>query len=130
MSKKMTPHEGGGNQLLARSALVGGALGFYFGFFFRPAREPNLLIALGLALLVTLVYSGIKIYRERPSLGALLKSAGGTFLKAILLLTLLELRHPLYDYGGRMAVTFFMTLMGVLAGLLYGYDQMRQGGQS
>ena len=112
MSKKMTS-----SQLLTRYALTGGALGFYFGFFFRPAREPNLLFILGLALLITLVMSGIKLYRERPSVGALLKSAAGTLLKAILFLILLELRHPVYDYGGRVAVTIFMTLMGVLGGL-------------
>lgn len=125
MTKKMT-----GNQLLTRYALTGGALGFYFGFFFRPARQPNLLFVLGLALLITLVMTGIKLYRERPSLPDLLKSAAGTFLKAILFLILLELRHPVYDYGGRMAVTIFMTLMGVLAGLWYAYDQMRRRGES
>lgn len=125
MSKKMTR-----NQLLTRSALVGGALGFYFGFFFRPARQPNLLVALGLAILIALVMSGIKVYRERPSLPILLKSAAGTFLKAILFLILLELRHPVYDYGGKVAVTLFMTLMGVLTGLWYAYDQMRQREQS
>ena len=125
MSKKMTS-----SQLLTRYALTGGALGFYFGFFFRPAREPNLLFILGLALLITLVMSGIKLYRERPSVGALLKSAAGTLLKAILFLILLELRHPVYDYGGRVAVTIFMTLMGVLGGLWYAYDQMRQREQS
>ena len=130
MMKKMTPREGGGNQLLTRYALTGGALGFYFGFFFRPAREPNLLFVLGLAILITLVMTGIKAYRERPSLVALLKSAAATFLKAALFLILLDLRHPVYDYGGRVAVTIFMTLMGVLGGLWYAYDQMRQREES
>jgi hypothetical protein len=125
MSKKTT-----GNQLLTRSVLTGGAIGLYFGFFFRPAREPNLLFVLGLAILISLVMTGIKAYRERPSLVVLLKSAAGTFLKAILFLTLLELRHPVYDYGGRMAVTIFMTLMGMAAGFLYAYDQMRNREQS
>ena len=130
MMKKMTPREGGGNQLLTRYALTGGALGFYFGFFFRPAREPNLLFVLGLAILITLVMTGIKAYRERPSLAALLKSAAATFLKAALFLILLELRHPVYNYGGRVAVTIFMTLMGVLGGLWYAYAQMRQREES
>ena len=114
MTKKMTR-----NQLLTRYALTGGALGFYFGFFFRPARQPNLLFALGLALLITLVMTGINIYRKRPSLPSLLKLAAGTFLKAILFLILLELRHPVYDFGGKAAVTIYMTLMGVLGGLWY-----------
>ena len=50
MAKKMTT-----NQLLTRYALTGGAIGLYFGFFFRPAREPNLWFALLLAGLVVVV---------------------------------------------------------------------------
>ncbi len=123
MTKKITK-----NQLLTRYALTGGALGLYFGFFFRPARQPSLLFALGLALLIMLVTMVIQIFRERPSLSKLLKSAAVTFLKASLFLILLELRHPVYDYGGKVAVTFFMTIMGALAGLYYAYDQIRQKG--
>lgn len=125
MTKKMTS-----NQLLTRYAITGGAIGLYFGLFFRPAREPNLLFVLGLAILITLVMTGIKLYKERPSLAGLLKLAAATFLKAILFLILLELRHPVYDYGGKVAVTIFMTLMGALAGLWYAYDQLRQRRQS
>lgn len=125
MTKKITK-----NQLLTRYALTGGALGLYFGFFFRPARQPSLLFALGLALLIMLVTMVIQIFRERPSLSKLLKSAALTFLKASLFLILLELRHPVYDYGGKVAVTIFMTLMGALAGLYYAYDQIRQKGAS
>lgn len=121
MSKKLTT-----NQLLTRYTLTGGALGLYFGFFFRPARQPSLIFALGLALLITLVMVVIKAFRERPSLPTLLKAAFLTFLKASLFLILLELRHPVYDYGGKVAVTVFMTLMGALAGLYYAYDLMRQ----
>jgi hypothetical protein len=121
MSKKLTT-----NQLLTRYALTGGALGLYFGFFFRPARQPSLLFALGLAILIAVVMTGIKLFRERPSLLELLKSAVSTFLKAGLFLILLELRHPVFNYGGRVAVTVFMTLMGALAGLWYAYDQIRQ----
>lgn len=121
MSKKLTT-----NQLLTRYTLTGGAIGLYFGFFFRPAREPNLLFVLGLAILISVVMTGIKAFKERPSLWALLKSAVFTFLKATLFLVLLELRHPVYDYGGRVAVTVFMSLMGALAGLWYAYEEIRQ----
>lgn len=114
---------------LSRYALTGGALGLYFGLFFRPARQPSLLFALGLAILIALVITGIKGFRERPSLTVLLKTAAATFLKAALFLILLELRHPVYAWGGKVAVTIFMTLMGALAGLWYGYGQLRQRGQ-
>ncbi|MDX1414650.1 MAG: hypothetical protein R3293_10695 [Candidatus Promineifilaceae bacterium] len=125
MSQKLTT-----NQLLTRYAITGGAIGFYFGFFFRPARQASLFVAIGLAILITVVMTGIKIYRDRPSLSALVKAVVFTFLKACLFLILLEMRHPLYDYGGKLAVTIFMMLIGALAGLWYAYDQIRQRGRS
>lgn len=121
MSKKLTT-----SQLLTRYALTGGAIGLYFGWFFRPARQPNLLFVLGLAILITVVMTVIKLFRERPPLFGLLKSVVLTFLKAVLFLILLELRHPIYDYGGKVAVMIFMTLMGVLVGLWYAYERIRQ----
>lgn len=124
MTKKITK-----NQLLTRYALTGGALGLYFGLFFRPARQPSLLFALGLAVLITLVTLVIQIFRERPSISHLLKSAALTFLKASLFLILLELRHPVFEYGGKTAMTIFMTIMGALAGLGYAYEQIRQKGK-
>lgn len=74
--------------------MTGGAIGLYFGFFSRPARQPSLIFVLGLALLITLVTALIKVFKQRPSLPALLKAAFLTFLKAVLFLILLELRHP------------------------------------
>ena len=124
MTKKITK-----NQLLTRYALTGGALGLYFGLFFRSARQPSLLFALGLAVLITLVTLVIQIFRQRPSISYLLKSAALTFLKAGLFLILLELRHPVYGYGGKTAVTIFMTIMGALAGFGYAYEQIRQKGK-
>jgi hypothetical protein len=122
MSNKMTT-----NQLMTRYALTGGALGLYFGLFFRPARQPNLWFVLLLTGLVTVVTVVIAAWRKRPlSITILLKTALSTFLKTFIFLILLELRHPIYDAGGRVAVTLFMTLMGALAGLGYAYEQIRQ----
>ena len=122
MSKKITR-----NQLLTRYALTGGGLGLYFGLFFRPARQPNLWFVLLLASLVMVVTVVIEAWRKRPfSIPNLLKTALSTFLKAFIFLVLLEIRHPIYDAGGKVAVTLFMTLMGALAGLGYGYEQIRQ----
>lgn len=125
MSKKITR-----KQLMTRYALTGGALGLYFGFFFRPVREPNLLIALLLALVITVVMTGIKAFRERPGLVDLLKAAGSTFLMSSLFLIFLELRHPIYDLGGKVAVTVVMGLMGALTGLWYAYNLIRKKGKS
>jgi hypothetical protein len=120
MSNKMTR-----NQLLTRYGLTGGAIGLYFGFFFRPTRDPNLWVILILASLVTVVTVVIQAWRKRPLFSQLLKTALLTFGGALLFLIMLELRHPIYDVGGRIAVTIFMGVMGVLAGLWYAYDQIR-----
>ena len=122
MSNKITK-----NQLLTRYALTGAGLGLYFGLFFRPARQPNLWFVLLLSGLVMVVTVVVEAWRKRPfSIPNLLKTALSTFLKAFVFLVLLELRHPIYDAGGKVAVTIFMTLMGALPGLGYAYDQSRQ----
>ncbi len=121
MSNKLTT-----NKLLTRYALTGGAIGLYFGFFFRPAREPNLWFVLVLGSLVTVVTVAVQAWRKRPLFSQLLKTAALTFVRACLFLVLLELRHPIYDFGGKFAVTIFMTVMGAVAGLWYAYEQIRQ----
>lgn len=122
MSNKITK-----NQLYTRYALTGGAIGLYFGLFFRPARQPNLWFVLLLAGLVTVVTVVVQAWRKRPfSISNLLKTALSTFLKTFLFLILLELRHPIYDAGGKTAVALFMTVMGALAGLGYAYEQIRK----
>lgn len=113
------------NQLLTRYALTGGAIGLYFGLFFRPMRQPNLWVVLALAGLVTVVMVGIEAWRKRPSLSQLLKTAVLTFAKTFFFLLMLELRHPVYNARGRVAVAAFMTLMGALAGLWYAFEQIR-----
>lgn len=121
MAKKITT-----NQLLTRYALTGGGIGLYFGLFFRPARDPNLWFVLMLTGLVTVVTVAVAAWQKRPlSLNQLLKTAVSTFVKTFIFLVLLELRHPLYNWGGKIAVTLFMTAMGALAGLGYAVEKIR-----
>lgn len=113
--------------LLKRYALVGAGLGIYFGFFFRPVREPSLLIVVGLSLSIAVVTSMLKLRGERPSAAQLLKDAGITFAKYALILTILEARHLAHDFGGRWAVTAMTTVMGALIGLWWGYERVARG---
>ena len=102
---------------LRQYILAGAGLGLYFGLFFRPVREPNLAVALSLALLATAVMSGITLFRkDRPPLTDLGKTAVATFIKFFLILLLLEARHYAYDLGGKWLVTIFTTLLGAGAG--------------
>lgn len=113
-------------QLLTRYALTGGAIGLYFGLFFRPTRGANYSYALVLALLVAVVMTGLHGWRERPSLSTLPAYFAITFVKAALALLLLEGRHLAYDWGGKTAVTIFTVIMGAATGLWFAYAQKRQ----
>jgi hypothetical protein len=119
-------------QLLTRYALTGGALGLYFGLFFRPLREANFTYALFLALLVAVVMSGLHLWQKRPSLATLPAYFASTFIKVALALTLLEGRHLVYDWGGvgrlssATAVTIFTVIVGAATGLWFAYAQTRQ----
>lgn len=118
------------NDIYLRYALTGGALGLYFGFFFRPVREPSVALVLGLAMVVALVLAVLRAVKERPSLASLVKGAALNFVKTAVLLALLELRHPLYEMGGKTAVALVMTLAGAAAGLWYAREQTRRPKES
>jgi hypothetical protein len=121
MMKKGEP-----KQLLTRYALTGGAIGLYFGLFFRPMREANYSYALGLAVVVAVVMTGLHVWQKRTSLSTLPSHFVITFIKAALALTLLEGRHLAFDWGGKTAVIVFTIIMGAAAGLWYANDQNRQ----
>ena len=121
MAKKRTMGD-----VALRYALTGGALGLYFGLFFRPMREPSLWLVVVLAAVVALVLLLIRAVKERPSFIVLLNGAGANFLKTAVFLTFLELRHPLYAMGGRTAVVVALTLAGAAAGLWYAYEQTKR----
>ena len=121
MTKKGEP-----KQLLTRYALTGGAIGLYFGLFFRPMREANYGYALVLAAVAAVVMTGLHVWQKRPSLTTLPRHFAITFIKAALALTLLEGRHLAYDWGGKTAVTIFTVIMGAATGLWFAYDQNRQ----
>ncbi len=109
MKKKRDPQSH-----LRQYILTGAALGLYFGWFFRPLREPSLWTIVGLALTVTIVMTLLRVRRgEREEL---LQYAGGTFVRYAVGIAILELRHPVFDWGGRIAVTVMTTACGALFG--------------
>ncbi len=107
--------------LLQRYVLTGAAIGFYFGYFFRPVREPNLLTIVGLSAVIVVV----TLLLKRPPLADVPKLALYTFIKYGLLLAVLEGRHIIYDLGGRWATVALTGLMGALAGVWFAYDKRR-----
>lgn len=103
--------------LTRRYVLTGAAIGLYFGLFFRPVREPSLLLVVGLSLLIAVVNMTIRLARgERLPLATLLKESALTFFRYAFMLAVLEGRHLAYDWGGKTAVALLTTSMGAVAG--------------
>lgn len=94
--------------------LTGAGLGLYFGWFFRPVREPSLWVVFGLSIVVTIVMTLLRLWRgEREQL---LKRAAITMIKYIFVLSILEGRHLAFDAGGRVAVVAMTVIMGAFGG--------------
>ncbi len=104
-----------------RYVLTGAAIGLYFGYFFRPVREPSLLIIFGLSLVIV----AVTLLLKRPPLADVPKVALSTYVKYTLLLAVFEGRHLAYDFGGRWATVVMTGALGALAGLWFAYDKRR-----
>lgn len=124
--KSHMPKTTAARRLMIRYGLIGGGIGLYFGLFFRPVRQPSLAFVLMLAVLIAVVMTLIRAFREKPSLSELLTGAVATFVKASLALLLLEMRHVVYQQGGKALVTVFTTIMGGAAGLWYAVERLRR----
>lgn len=127
MQKRKAADKTDATNLVRRYVLTGAALGLYFGLFFRPVREPSLLLVVGLSLLAAAATVGLRLVRgERPSFGRLLKDFAFTWGKFALVLAIFEGRHLAHDFGGRMAVTLMTTALGALTGWLWAYAPGRR----
>jgi hypothetical protein len=117
---------------LRRAVLVGAALGAYFGYFFRPVREPSLVIVVGLSLVAALASTLLRAWLLRKQAGqtpgSLLRYGLRMWLTFALFLAMLEGRHIAYDLGGRLATIAFTTLAGAGVGLWYAFTAEREGG--
>lgn len=110
----------------SRYIWMGAAIGLYFGWFFRPVRDPNLFIVIGLSFLIALVLFGFNLFKkERLSFGRLLMQIPVNMIQYALILSILELRHFAFDWGGRLAVVIFTGLMGMLSGYWLAYRENR-----
>ncbi len=108
---------------LLRHALTGAAIGLYFGLFFRPAREPSLLVIFGLSALAAFVMLGLRLLRGwRPGFRGLVRAVVVTYAQYAFLLAVLEGRHLANAAGGKVLVVVMTTLLGAVAGIWFGRD--------
>lgn len=103
---------------------IGGALGLYFGLFFRPIREPSLGLAVGLGLAAALATTLLRAWqRKQFAVGAVVKETAVSWAQYTFFLSMLEGRHLAYAWGGKTAVILMTTLMGAISGWWYGYTR-------
>lgn len=116
---------------LRRSVLIGAAIGLYFGYFFRPLREPDAVLIGELSVLAALLTVLLRLWRDRgedrPPWSDYLRYAARTWLQFFLLLSVLEGRHLAYDWGGHVAVVVLTTVTGGVAGFWYAYTNADEG---
>ncbi len=113
---------------IGRHLLVGASIGLYFGWFFRPAREPSMFVILFLGILITIALSVWQIFRrkqENKTVGQIVSRIPATFVQYAFVLSILEARHFAFDFGGRFAVVVMTTIMGAIAGVWMAYKQHR-----
>lgn len=113
---------------IRRHLLVGASIGLYFGWFFRPVREPSLFVVVFLGILITLALAGLQIFRrkkENRTIASILQKLPITFVQYAIVLSILEARHFAFDFGGRFAVIVMTTIMGALAGVWMAYKGSR-----
>lgn len=120
--KSKTARESGREHSLIRYLLTGAGLGLYFGLFFTPAREPNLLTPFLLGTAGALVMTLLTLRRpEARAPRVLARYALGAWLGLTLALLVLEGRHPVYDAAGKAGVALFTTAAGAGAGAWYAH---------
>ncbi|MDJ0752255.1 MAG: hypothetical protein QNJ45_01970 [Ardenticatenaceae bacterium] len=105
---------------LRRYFWVGGAIGLYFGWFFRPVREPSILIVVGLSFLIALGLAVLSYFRRE---GSILTQFGRNMGKYMIILAVLECRHFAHDLGGRLAVVLMSVTMGMIIGVWLGWSE-------
>lgn len=108
--------------------ITGAGLGLYFGWFFRPVRDPSFLVPVFLGLFITAMLVGWRLLRRNhrgETAVFIVKQIPLLFIKYAAVLTVLELRHFALAWGGRVAVILFTVTMGVLFALWFGYNEKR-----
>ena len=110
------------SQTMRQYILTGAGLGLYFGWFFRPMREPSFTIVFGLSLFIALVMTAIRFFRGQRE--QLLRRALSSYVRYIIVLGVLEGRHLAFDAGGRVAVIGMTVVLGALMGAWLAYQDV------
>ena len=108
---------------LIQYALVGAALGLYYGIFYKPGGDPDI----GMAFILSAMAALMTVLVRSVGKGFPFKKVVLDFLKIfgvfLLFMLSLTLRKPAFDVGGQTLVIIETTLTGIVMGLLLAWQR-------
>lgn len=114
-----TQSEKKGYRIYLQYVLMGGAIGLYYGLFYRgPQSPPDYFMAVLLSFIAAAVTVIVRFWKKKPSFSTILVDFLKIFGLFAAFLLGLELRKVIYELKGKTTVTIFTTSLGVLIGLI------------
>ena len=104
-------------------ALVGAALGLYYGIFYEPTTDPDFGIAVSLSLVAALITVLVRSWKKGFTFIKIAKDFFLMFGFFLIFLLSLVFRTIAYQFGGKPAVIIETTVSGIVLGLLMAWQR-------
>jgi len=108
---------------LIQYGLVGAALGLYYGIFYKPGGEPDVLMAILLSAFAALVTVIVRSWRKGFSFRKIVLDFLMIFTYFAVFMLSITLRKVAYDLGGQPLVIAETLIAGTGLGLLLAWQQ-------
>lgn len=100
-------------RLKTQTLFVGAALGAYLGYVFRPLTDdPRWSTVIFLAVLITIVTTITNMFRQERATA--IKNIPFVFVASAVIMAVLQSRHYVYAWGGRLPVILMTTVAGLI----------------
>ena len=121
MTKQKYPvKEQVGYRIYFQYILLGAALGVYYGISYQnPQRPPDFFTVVLLSTLAAIVTTLIRSWKKGKKFVAIVLDFLRIWIMFLLYLGSLEMRQIVDKSGGKLAVIIFMTIAGMLSGLIF-----------
>ena len=104
-------------------ALVGAALGLYYGIFYEPTTDPDFGIAITLSLVAAFFTVLVRSWKKGYTFQKIAKDFFLMFGFFLIFLLSLVFRTIAYQFGGKPAVIVETTVAGIMLGLLMAWQR-------
>ena len=108
---------------LIRYGLIGGALGLYYGIFYKPGSEPDVEGAILLSAFAALVTVIIHSWRKGFPFKKIVVDYFAIFFFFMIFMLSITLRKTAFDIGGQPLVIAETLIAGITLGLLLAWQR-------